>query len=48
MTSMEAPTKISVVPHFSRLHEWIAMDEEYFQAEGLDPDVEAQTPAATS
>ena len=39
MTSMEAPTKISVVPHFSRLHEWIAMDEEYFQAEGLDPEL---------
>ena len=39
MTSMNAPTKISVVPHFSRLHEWIAMDEGYFQAEGLDPEL---------
>lgn len=39
MTSMTAPTKISVVPHFSRLHEWIAMDEGYFQQEGLEPEL---------
>jgi hypothetical protein len=28
---------IKVVPHFSRLHEWIALEEGYFEAEGLDP-----------
>lgn len=39
MTSMNTPTKISVVPHFSRLHEWIAMDEGYFQQEGLAPEL---------
>ena len=39
MTSIDGPTKISVVPHFSRLHEWIAMDEGYFQQEGLEPEL---------
>jgi hypothetical protein len=36
---MDTPTKISVVPHFSRLHEWIAMDEGFFQEEGLEPEL---------
>ncbi|HEU5439953.1 MAG TPA: hypothetical protein VFU88_11740 [Ktedonobacterales bacterium] len=39
MTSSEARTKVSVVPHFSRLHEWIAMEEGYFQEEGLDAEM---------
>lgn len=41
MTSTDADrrAKISVVPHFSRLHEWIAMEEGYFQAQGLDPEL---------
>jgi hypothetical protein len=39
VTSLNRPTKINVVPHFSRLHEWIAMDEGYFQQEGLDPEI---------
>ena len=30
-------TPINVVPHFSRLHEWIALEERYFQDEGLKP-----------
>jgi hypothetical protein len=30
-------TSINVVPHFSRLHEWIALEEGYFQDEGLEP-----------
>src|ERR687883_996993 len=30
-------TPINVVPHFSRLHEWIALEEGYFQDEGLEP-----------
>src|SRR5919204_1889481 len=28
---------INVVPHFMRLHEWVALEERYFQAEGLAP-----------
>jgi NitT/TauT family transport system substrate-binding protein len=39
MTSSEARTKVSVVPHFSRLHEWIAMEEGYFQEERLDAEM---------
>jgi hypothetical protein len=39
VTSTDGRTKISVVPHFSRLHEWIAMDEGYFQQEELDPEL---------
>ncbi len=39
MTTTDGSTKISVVPHFSRLHEWIAMDEGYFQREGLDSEL---------
>jgi NitT/TauT family transport system substrate-binding protein len=27
---------IAVVPHFMRLHEWIALEEGYYQAEGLE------------
>lgn len=29
--------KITVVPHYLRLHEWIALEEGFYQAEGLDP-----------
>ena len=32
-------TRIEVVPHFSRLQEWIALDEEFFQQEGLEPEI---------
>ena len=39
MTSAEALTRISVVPHFSRLHEWIALEEGYYQQEGLEPEI---------
>src|SRR5690242_1536712 len=35
----ETRTPISVVPHFSRLHEWIALDEGYFDQEGLEPEL---------
>jgi hypothetical protein len=31
-------TPIKVVPHFSRLHEWIALEERYYQDEGLEPE----------
>lgn len=37
MASTGTRTPISVVPHFSRLHEWIALDEGYFAQEGLEP-----------
>jgi hypothetical protein len=29
---------IKVVPHFMRLHEWIALEEGYYQDEGLEPE----------
>ena len=28
-----------MVPHFSRLQEWIALDEGFFQDEGLKPEM---------
>lgn len=31
--------KVRVVPHFMRLHEWIALEEGYFQDEGLEPEL---------
>ena len=33
-------TPIKVVPHFSRLHEWIALDEGYYEGEGLAPEMQ--------
>jgi NitT/TauT family transport system substrate-binding protein len=36
---MSTLTKIHVVPHFMRLHEWIALDAGLYQAEGLEPDM---------
>ena len=32
-------TPINVVPHFSRLHEWIALEEGCFQDEALEPNM---------
>lgn len=41
--TVESPTtersKVTVVPHFSRLHEWIALEEGLFEREGLDPEL---------
>src|SRR5207248_7281519 len=31
--------RIRVVPHFMRLHEWIALEERYYEAEGLEPEL---------
>lgn len=31
--------KVRLVPHFMRLHEWIALEEGYFQEEGLEPEL---------
>ena len=38
-TAHSGRTPITVVPHFSRLHEWIALEEGYFQDEGLEPEM---------
>lgn len=35
--------RIRVVPHFMRLHEWIAAERGYFQDEGLEADLLAET-----
>jgi hypothetical protein len=32
-------TLIRVVPHFMRLHEWVALEEGAYQAEGLEPEL---------
>lgn len=34
--------RIRVVPHFMRLHEWIALDDGLFAGEGLEPDLLVQ------
>ncbi len=34
-----AARRVRVVPHFMRLHEWIALEDGYFAAEGLEPDL---------
>ena len=31
--------RVRVVPHFMRLHEWIALEEGFYAAEGLEPDL---------
>ena len=35
-------TRIKVVPHFMRLHEWIAVEEGFYQQEGLEPETLAE------
>lgn len=32
-------TRIKIVPHFMRLHEWIALEKGYYEAEGLEPEL---------
>ncbi len=44
----EQRTPIKVVPHFMRLHEWIALEERYFQAEGLEPELQTDVMHAVS
>ena len=39
MTTQNEHTPLRVVPHFSRLQEWIALDEGFFQEEGLEPEM---------
>lgn len=31
--------RVAIVPHFMRLQEWIALEQGYFQAEGLEPEL---------
>jgi ABC-type nitrate/sulfonate/bicarbonate transport system substrate-binding protein len=31
--------RVRVVPHFMRLHEWVALDEGFYAAEGLEPEL---------
>lgn len=35
-------TRIRIIPHFMRLHEWIALEERLYQAEGLEPELLAE------
>jgi NitT/TauT family transport system substrate-binding protein len=44
----ERRTPISVVPHFMRLHEWIALEEGYFEVEDLEPELRADVMHAVS
>lgn len=39
MDEIAEGTRVRVVPHFMRLHEWIALDEGYYTVEGLRPDL---------
>jgi hypothetical protein len=36
---MTTLARIHVVPHFMRLHEWVAVEEGLFQKEGLEADL---------
>ena len=37
--AVQQRTRIRVVPHFMRLHEWIALEEGYYQEKGLEPEI---------
>ena len=37
--SLAGTTQIVIVPHFMRLHEWIALAQRYYEAEGLEPEL---------
>jgi ABC-type nitrate/sulfonate/bicarbonate transport system substrate-binding protein len=39
MSEAATRRRIQVVPHFMRLHEWIALEERFFEAEGLEPEL---------
>lgn len=41
-------TSIKIVPHFMRLHEWIALEEGHFQAEGREPALQTDLMHAVS
>jgi hypothetical protein len=36
---LDERTPLKIIPHFMRLHEWIALEEQYYQAEGLEPEL---------
>ncbi len=37
--ALAGTTRIKIVPHFMRLHEWIALEKGYYEAEGLEPEL---------
>jgi hypothetical protein len=39
MSEAATRRRIQVVPHFMRLHEWIALEERFYEAEGLEPEL---------
>jgi hypothetical protein len=39
MAQQAERARVKIVPHFMRLHEWIALGEGYFGAEGLEPEL---------
>ncbi len=43
MATVGRRSRIKIVPHFMRLHEWIAVEERYYEAEGLEPDLLTET-----
>jgi len=42
MATATALKPITVVPHYMRLHEWIAIEEDFFAAEGLEPKMQQE------
>lgn len=37
--TVRGTTRVKIVPHFMRLHEWIALEGRYYEAEGLEPEL---------
>ena len=37
--ALAGTTRTVILPHFMRLHEWIALEQRYYGAEGLEPAV---------
>jgi hypothetical protein len=37
--ALAGKTRIKIVPHFMRLHEWVALEKGYYEAEGLEPEL---------
>jgi NitT/TauT family transport system substrate-binding protein len=48
MTDVSAGRRVRVVPHFMRLHEWIALEQGYFAEEGLAADLRPDVMHAVS
>lgn len=37
--TVKGKARVKIVPHFMRLHEWIAVEHGYYEAEGLEPEL---------